>query len=688
MRFGAISKWLLALGLCLLCGSALPLGNKTLGVVPYVYVPPVPLTACPQGAGFPTDGCSAAPAPLTAQFSQPNAFQPGGYFNTTAGTTANYMATNCGLSGTASCRPLWNVAGVDYKIGNYTPVASLQDPATMSLPGCTYSTSTSGTGGGLLSCNSTAFEGVLQHINFGPVTGAGAHGCTALNISNHDPADTTLLIDDIYFFNDTGLCSIGVGNNGDWINLANINFTGGITFSNYYVDFNSSQWDTKIGGYGSAAQVNPDKINFAFSTVVMKYGAIRNSSGNPLTASFGSSALTQTIEYSWIESWCSRGPNCHSEAYDGSGGNTPLSGAALGTLTIDHNVFLQGQTMSGFGPTMLWLASTYPFAISNGPNITNNTIVDAFAGGRVHNGPTFSGCWGGSFSAGVCGAPGASNHLYVTSETSPVGYGADVNCTGGNDFVTYKSVSSPPAGAVEEYIVDGFSAFSYGPAYQVSGSVVTCSGVGVVAGAGVSGNSAITATHAATPFGSPNYSNNYVDVSSANGSPGSQQIWQIAQADSTISVPSGTITTSGGVSTLNGGGVTVEYGAYVNGPGVDGCSGGIQFCPQVANASTGTLSVAVTPVATEAMTVVPLNWCATAAVVAGNVDMTAAGFDSWLNQLSAVTTGNGCIQTTLPTPAITPQVSSNFNPNQLSNVTNNFLTPNAGAMVFRTTPTN
>ena len=76
--------------------------------------------------------------------------------------------------------------------------------------------------------------------------------------------------------------------------------------------------------------------------------------------------------------------------------------------------------------------------------------------------------------------------------------------------------------------------------------------------------------------------------------------------------------------------------------------------------TTYTLSAAVTPVGPEAMTVVPWNWCAVPAVVSGNVDMAALISDASLNKLTNVTTGNGCIQTTIPTPAITPLVSSNF----------------------------
>jgi hypothetical protein len=595
-------------------------------------------TTGPCAGATPGDGCAGAPAPLTAQWQRPNALLAGGYFNTLAGTSANYTNTNCnGASGLIPCSPQAYYGGINYAIGNYTlTTPGLADPATMGLPGCSYSTSTSFTGGGRVDCNTTAFEGVLQHIEWGPI---GGHGCTALNISNHDPAATTLLIDDTDFFNDTGLCSVAINDNGFWINLTTT-FSGGIIYSNSYADFNSSMWDTKIGGYGSAAQANPDKINFGGNTVLMKYDVIRNSSGNPLTSSTGSTN-TQTIQYSWIEGWCVRGPNCHSEAYDGTGGNgLTIAQAQLGTLTFDHDVFVQSQTMSNFGPTMFWLASAYPMAILNGPNITNNILINSYAGGRPKAGITFSGCWGGSFNGTTCGAPGVSNYLFITSETGPVGYGAAVNCSGGS-FVTYKSVT-PTSGAIEQYIVDGFNGFQYGPAFQISASAVTCSGIFV--DAHNSGNAAITATHAAAPFGSPNYSGNYVDVSSMSGAPGSQQIWQIQQADNTISVPSGRITTSGGVSTLNTSGVIAEYGAYVNGIGITGCSTNIQSCPRIAGGSGGvyTLDRSVSAIGPIAMTLVPLNWCSVSAVLNGNIDMTAQISYASLNQMSAITAGNGC----------------------------------------------
>ena len=514
------------------------------------------------------------------------------------------MATNCGPGGKASCRPPWNVACVDYACGNYTTNLSLlRDPATMNVPGCSYSTSTSGTGGGRLSCNSPSFEGVLAHINWGPV---GGHGCTALNISKADPAATTLLIDDAYFFNDTGLCSVAVNDNGIWINVSHF-FSGGVIFSNAYLDFNSSHWDSTVGGCSGTSSCNPNKINLGNNTVVEKYLVIRNSSGNPLTGSAGGSSINQTIEYSWVENWCSRGPNCHAEAFDGRGGS-PQSFNTVGELTIDHNVILQGQTISTFGPTTLWIASTYPMEIDKGPNITNNTIINSFAGGRPKRGVTVSGCVGNTWTGSACS--GAGNTLFVTSETAPVGYGADMNCSGGA-ILTYKQIAGPyPSGIVDEYMTDGFSANQYAPTFTIPGSPFDCKRV--VVSSRIGGNSAITATHAATPFGSPNYSGNYVDVTSFSSSRGLPQIWQITTADRIVSVPSGTISTTGGVSTLDTGGMHAQFGAYVNGIGVDGCSINVQSCPRIVSESGGiyTLNRAVTPVGPMAMTINPINWCA------------------------------------------------------------------------------
>jgi hypothetical protein len=83
------------------------------------------------------DPCASAPAPTTAYWRQPNFFAPGGYANTNAATTANYSGT----------RPSYNVPGVDYAIGPYTPIANMLDPAVNPPTGCAYSTSTTINGG-------------------------------------------------------------------------------------------------------------------------------------------------------------------------------------------------------------------------------------------------------------------------------------------------------------------------------------------------------------------------------------------------------------------------------------------------------------------------------------------------------------------------------------------------------------
>lgn len=621
-----------------------PDGNAAFGVMVCMGTGSAPPTACPQGTGFPTDGCAAAPAPLTAQFRQANGFQPGGYLNTIAGTPSNYMNTNCGPSGTAACRPPWNVAGIDYAIGNYTPIGSLADPATPGLiAGCTYDITTSGTGGGLLFCNSTAFEGIIQHVNFGPV---GGHGCTGIWISNHDPAVTSLLIDDLYFFNDTGLCSFAVSNNGIWLNISGSNWSSGITITSSYLDFNSSQWDSKIGGCITAVQCNPDKISLGTNnTALMKYLVIKNSSGNPLTSAFGNTAPTQSLQYDWIEAWNTRAPNGHAEAFDGLSGSSVsgyLTNSILGSLTFDHNVILQGQAVSTFGPTPLWLTSAYPVQVNSGPTITNNVVVNSFVGGRPQGGVTITGCVGATYSGG-CVTGAINNTLFVTSETAPVGYGAGFNCTG-QSIMTYKLIPGPyPSGVIEEYETDGFSGFLYGPTWNALASPFACTGVSVVAGSGISGNDAVTAASGFSPFDSPNYSNNYVDVESFNGSVGSQSIWELSSTNPAIPF-TGTITTTGGVSTLTTGAVNIGAGSYVNGTGVGSCVSGLTSCPRVASGSAGTyvLDNPVTAIGPIAMTGTQYNWCRHTAVVANNVDMTAIMPLSWLNQISIVTSGNGC----------------------------------------------
>ena len=142
-------------------------------------------------------------------------FAPGGFVATVTGNDVSQYGAN---------RLPISVPGIDDCVGNYTPVAKLLDPdpstcggagqaACLSIPGCVYSTSTSGTGEGQLKCGGATFTGAVQHINLGPVDG---HGCTNLYV-NEGSVSAVYLIDDFWGFNNSGKCGTSAGL--PWIDL-------------------------------------------------------------------------------------------------------------------------------------------------------------------------------------------------------------------------------------------------------------------------------------------------------------------------------------------------------------------------------------------------------------------------------------------------------------------------------------
>ena len=133
---------------------------------------------CPQGAGF-GDGCASANANSVVQHST--------FFSGYANQSGQSYAT----------RPPWNVAGVDYPVGHYTPTASLLDPATNVPSGCSYSPTAGPGGGPRLFCGSSA-NMTVSGLNFGPT---GGHGCTELQLSSS--AGSTLTVTNNLFVGDT-----------------------------------------------------------------------------------------------------------------------------------------------------------------------------------------------------------------------------------------------------------------------------------------------------------------------------------------------------------------------------------------------------------------------------------------------------------------------------------------------------
>ena len=100
----------------------------------------LPTSSCLYGSAY-ADGCSGA--------NQSSVFKTSAYgvpFNTYA-TSASYIGS--GQSWHAAHQQPWNVAGVDYPVGYYTPKASLLNPHTSPPAGCGYNAAGGiGMGGG------------------------------------------------------------------------------------------------------------------------------------------------------------------------------------------------------------------------------------------------------------------------------------------------------------------------------------------------------------------------------------------------------------------------------------------------------------------------------------------------------------------------------------------------------------
>lgn len=639
-------RFLLALWTCVVCSPAFATGNATLRVIPYVLA----LTQCPQGihAG---DGCPNLTAPAPGLFQQATAFAPGGYFNTTAATTGNY----------SSVRPPWNVSCVDYGCGNYTPAATtctdttwqgpthcLLDPLLHPPAGCTVLNGTSPSNSNQLICggSNSAFTGTIQHYNFGTVNG---HTCTALRINNNSGTSSpiaALLLDDISFFNDSGLCTNATGSTDPTFLLMVTVPAGGVTISNSILDGNSDVWDSKWGGNNSGAggpcdgatvACNPwfaivDDNNFVTYqyTVVQHFAATFTTPANHLSTSGA------VFQYSMLNTWCVRTPNCHAEFYDGQG-----NGGQASQLTFDHSIITAEGSSTGnaqFGP-----APIFPCANANCSygqiNFTNNTIILPYVGGMTAQTSTFSGCIGAAPTGGTSTSPvcagGTGNTLYVTAATVPLGHGVNINCPSGG-FGTYHRIPGPypsgPPAVIDEWGLDQQNGALF-PLFTTSGTCTNATAIADVANAGV-----MQISHALGPLGSGSFTNNYMDVSSmGNGT--TPVVWQIA-GESFAPTFTGTITTSLGVSTvtLTGSPTTITpsaAGEFITWTGqADACSASVLACPRTVlggTASSFALTTVVPNIGPITMTAQYPSWCTVAPTFSGNIDMLgiATNLNGW-----------------------------------------------------------
>lgn len=561
-----------------------------------------PLIACPFGNAFP-DGCPSAPAPLTAPFFQPNGFQPGGYINQIAATSANYMNTNCGVSANLPCRPQWNVAGFDYAIGNYTPAlpictkttwdgTCLLDPAmvgsSITMPGCSYSLTLSGTGDGLLICGNSGFLGTIAHFNFGPVNG---HNCTALRL-NGGGAESTYFIDDISFFNDDGKCAELVNQNPIWFLTPLI--TQNLVVTNVFADGNARTFSDQEGGCSGTTQCNPG-VAWDFDiegTLSVQYVAAVNFAGRSLNMPATGAGVTMTDSY--VEGWLAKALWGHGEWYLGGG-----AGQGTPTLTLSYMMAVDRWDVQqqGFVPI---------FPATNFPNTIGALSVDHFVNinssvGKASKTGTFQGCIGATFSGGVC--VGAGNVFFVTSLTGTIGYGIGIgayatvpNCN--TNFAVYyfaTDLGSGP-GYLDSWTIDSGTT----PARLIS--------VGPFNGCPVNAfNNAIAAIGffggGGAPLGTSTFNNNYIDVASIAGAPATPNIYSTGNAAGpTTQEVRGIVS---GANLVASGSATLASGELMYAADIAACSNALS-CPSVTTGfspqNTGASSTATTCVANSPIT--------------------------------------------------------------------------------------
>ena len=257
--------------------------------------------------------------------------------------------------------------------------------------------------------------GAVQHVNLGPVDG---HGCTAMFIQSGNPS-AVYKIDDIWGFNDSGLCTYVATY--PWIVLSL--GANSVTLSNVFLDGN---WITyRSNGPPGCQGCSPAvalSVNGAGATGTMYYknDVFAHFSGRTISGG-GGNGFNVYMDNVVIDGWVSSSLNGHTEWW------VPPGGAVWneGDWKLSNSLILQEAGYIGpngvvggansFGPGPIFLA-TNGVVNYNDFSITNTTDINAFLGFASQT-SVISGCVGGSIdSNGACTSIG--NNFYLTHVTS------------------------------------------------------------------------------------------------------------------------------------------------------------------------------------------------------------------------------------------------------------------------------
>lgn len=521
---------------------------------------------------------------------------------------------------------------------------ALLDPVASPPAGCTAGTSA--TGEPEISCSGALFNGNIQGYEFGPI---GGHGCTGVNVAAPASGVTHLVVDNVDWFNDSGLCISTFGSQ-KWLRVTTSSYVD-VTITSSVFDGNASTWDEPWGPIaapncaGIAAngtKCNPiNLVDVPVGTaLIIKYSVLKNFTGTPINIANNQSFI---FEFNWVQTWCVRIPNCHAEWFNGASGQPgmPLS-------QIDHNLITADGSPTGnasFGPSPVQVANNWPLPVGDW-EFNNNVQVNPFTGGYAAVTGTMSGCLGGAPPTGGSSASPtcsviAGGTLYVTQASSPMTHGLLFQC--GISIGTYKQIPGPYAPnsptVIDEWSIDSPNAgvnTAFSPLFS---STSTCTSVAITPHIA---QNAIISGHGPTPYTVSNIKTNYVDVTSSGLATPSVWTYGNVSAEASVPIASGTIASSGTTLTTTGSPALVPL-ISIQGAGMTtalgNCATTVADCPKVVSgsANTWTLDIPiVSGVSGIAMTGVRTEWCppGSPTTFSGNVDMTGNMSSGYLNAWS------------------------------------------------------
>lgn len=381
------------------------------------------------------DGCFTAKQPATnggtGGFQLSNCWANGGAANQWNGTTTDYTAAN---ASPLTVSTPYDSPGCEYPVANWTPVASLADPApsgVSAIADCVYSATGNFAGYPQMTCNPTITNypsGVFSVQGYDFHAANGGTTCLPLYIHNATGAITEIDLINNYFKNTNGVCSTYVFNpvfvNIDTYSGAS---TGLVRIENNTFDGNGFVWRTNSGGCPTYnIKCTPEEsLQYLGGNAIVKNNLFTNFIGRTIGTRTDTNENLSLIGNLWLGGDVS-GPE-HGEFTQTFTDGTPNG----------DSIHAYNNWWKTTGSTSAWDAmdlTTYtcggpPCLSTNGWThnvVDHNVYIAGFAGGGDKTG-TLTGC---SIAAGtstmVCtGVSGGSAGAGMLSPNSPSACGTD-----------------------------------------------------------------------------------------------------------------------------------------------------------------------------------------------------------------------------------------------------------------------